>query len=1177
VKPGGGPAGQPSGPPGEPELPSAAWEVGPAEDVLPGLVGRPAKIDGLRRWQVETAALSSEPRCVAWSTDGKLLAVGMASGEIRLLEGSTLRPVRFLYGHEGLITALSWTKAGRLASAGMDKTIRLWEPDGTPGPVLRDADAVLAVAWKPDGTLLASGGQSRLARLWESDGTPARVLSGHTEPVKVLTWSPDGRRLASVADSDIRFWQGDGSAGPVLKVEGEHYFTAAWNPDGTRLASATSKGFRLWDNDGKAGSLSPGSAFVMSWSANGRMFATGMIDGQLRLWDAEFKPGVVLDLRGPSPENAVFSVSWSPDSQHLAACSTAGIVGLWDPDGKPGPVLRRGPALAAVAWSPDGQHLASGGEDRHVRLWGADGRPGPVFTGHKSPVESVCWSPDGQQLASACTFHSPDPIRLWGADGKEGPVIQGGSAPAVWSPDGQLLVSRRTGAHDGWGAVIWDARTNRQVTALKGLGACSWSPDSQQIAAVGAPNGVGTPNHVVLLRRDGTVQRSFDRRIWGGGIGWSPDGRHIANGVGGGVELRASTGELGQFLESGGVQGVSWAPDSQQLAAAVSDGTFRVWGTDGKAGPVVRAHGDAMRSVSWAGKGNRLASSGSDSTIRVYDAASWQALWTAVVLRDRPPTVFSPAGQILEGNPATADEDFVYIAQTDAGRFELFAAREFQKKALRDGKPLALFGPRTAPPGRPVDDAWVQQVQQKPLTQQCEEVLARLKELNPGFFDPFEHKEANGQVAAVVLPPSPALRDLSPLRALTGLEQLTINGPEKGTPLPLADLKPLAGLKLKELTCTGVSVADLAPLAGMPLEKLTLRNAPVADLKLLKGLPLTALTLRDTRVADLAPLKGVPGLQELDVRGSPVTDLKPLQALLLKSLACDVEPKRDAEILRGMPSLTRINDQDAPAFFAFPAMQLALEKWVQDLAALPLDKWTEAVAVLPADKQLIALDVKLVEGTPHGFSHPVWRSEVKDGRVFGVWIGEGTVFDMDLTPVLALRDLHFINCGQGASFGALTKLPLLKGTKIKVLDCKGNLRLPDLSPLQGATLTKLDCSGTGVADLSPLKGMPLTSLGCAYTRVTDLSPLRGMKLSSLTLSRSPVKDLSPLQGMPLTNLDCSVTQVTDLSPLRGLPLKALTCDFKPERDAEILRSLKTLETINGKPAAEFWKEVDAKK
>ena len=56
-------------------------------------------------------------------------------------------------------------------------------------------------------------------------------------------------------------------------------------------------------------------------------------------------------------------------------------------------------------------------------------------------------------------------------------------------------------------------------------------------------------------------------------------------------------------------------------------------------------------------------------------------------------------------------------------------------------------------------------------------------------------------------------------------------------------------------------------------------------------------------------------------------------------------------------------------------------------------------------------------------------------------------------------------------------------------------------------------------------------------------------------------------------LSCVGTKVSDLSPLKGMPLKTVHCDFKPERDAETLRSIKTLEQINGKPAAEFWKDV----
>jgi hypothetical protein len=44
-----------------------------------------------------------------------------------------------------------------------------------------------------------------------------------------------------------------------------------------------------------------------------------------------------------------------------------------------------------------------------------------------------------------------------------------------------------------------------------------------------------------------------------------------------------------------------------------------------------------------------------------------------------------------------------------------------------------------------------------------------------------------------------------------------------------------------------------------------------------------------------------------------------------------------------------------------------------------------------------------------------------------------------------------------------------------------------------------------------------------------------------------------------------------------MPLKKLWCDFLPARDAALLRSLKTLVTINNKPAAEFWKMVEPMK
>ena len=42
-----------------------------------------------------------------------------------------------------------------------------------------------------------------------------------------------------------------------------------------------------------------------------------------------------------------------------------------------------------------------------------------------------------------------------------------------------------------------------------------------------------------------------------------------------------------------------------------------------------------------------------------------------------------------------------------------------------------------------------------------------------------------------------------------------------------------------------------------------------------------------------------------------------------------------------------------------------------------------------------------------------------------------------------------------------------------------------------------------------------------------------------------------------------------------MPLKNLHLDFSPDRDTKLLRSIQTLETINDKPAADFYEQVEA--
>ena len=65
--------------------------------------------------------------------------------------------------------------------------------------------------------------------------------------------------------------------------------------------------------------------------------------------------------------------------------------------------------------------------------------------------------------------------------------------------------------------------------------------------------------------------------------------------------------------------------------------------------------------------------------------------------------------------------------------------------------------------------------------------------------------------------------------------------------------------------------------------------------------------------------------------------------------------------------------------------------------------------------------------------------------------------------------------------------------------------------------------------------------------------------------------------MPLKTLVCDKTRVIDVSPLQGLPLESLQFDGERQKDLQVVRSLKTLEQINGKSAAEFWKDVGPRK
>jgi WD40 repeat protein len=158
--------------------------------------------------------------CVAFSPDGSTIATGSYDKLLKLWDANTGKELRTLKEHSDAIYSVAFLPGGtQLVSGAGDRTLKVWDvPSGRRLVTIADAlDAVYAVAVHPSGSKLAAAGADRMIRTWAWTGEdapnagPAATLLksafAHGDAVLGLAYSPDGTALVSAgADRTIKVW-----------------------------------------------------------------------------------------------------------------------------------------------------------------------------------------------------------------------------------------------------------------------------------------------------------------------------------------------------------------------------------------------------------------------------------------------------------------------------------------------------------------------------------------------------------------------------------------------------------------------------------------------------------------------------------------------------------------------------------------------------------------------------------------------------------------------------------------------------------------------------------------------------------------------------------------------------------------------------------------------------------
>jgi WD40 repeat protein len=183
--------------------------------------GLPARSGEVRIWDVADRKLlhilKGDSDCiygVAFSPDGKTIATASYDKLVKLWDVATEKEIRTYQDHIDAVYAVAFTPDGqRLISGAADRTVKIWNvATGERLYTLSEPqDGINTIAIDPSGKFLAAGGLDKSIRIWslgETGGTLLHSQIAHEDAILRLAWSPDGAELlSSSADRTVKVFR----------------------------------------------------------------------------------------------------------------------------------------------------------------------------------------------------------------------------------------------------------------------------------------------------------------------------------------------------------------------------------------------------------------------------------------------------------------------------------------------------------------------------------------------------------------------------------------------------------------------------------------------------------------------------------------------------------------------------------------------------------------------------------------------------------------------------------------------------------------------------------------------------------------------------------------------------------------------------------------------------------